>query len=133
MKNLANCDPIEFTFQGYKVIEAAKDLITESKVLEIWAKKPNYTGNETPEERLEKAREQGKKRIFDVLGCLMRDNPEKTAQVLGLMCFIEPEDLKNHKGIEFIAPAVELLSNKDVIDFFLSLTSQIQSTSEVIG
>lgn len=125
MKNLANCDSIEFISQGYKVIEAAKDLITKSKVLDIRSRRPKYTGNETPEEKAEKAREQAKKNIFDMLGCLMRDNPEKTAQVLGLMCFIEPEDIKNHKGIEFIAPATELLASREVLDFFSSLTSQI--------
>lgn len=125
MKNLANCDTVEFVSQGYKVIDAAKDLIAETQVLEIRKRLPVLTGEETPEEKAEKVRAQAKKNLFDMLGCLMRDNPEKTAQVLGLCCFIEPEDIKNHKGIEFIAPVTELLASREVLDFFSSLTSQI--------
>lgn len=125
MKNLANCNPIEFTLQGYKVIEAAKDLLTESKVLDIRNKKPKFTGNETEEEKAHKYREQAKKNIFEMLGVLMRDNPEKTAKVLGLMCFIEPDDIENHKGIELLAPATELLASREVLDFLFSLTSAI--------
>lgn len=123
MKNLANCNPIEFLTQGYKVIDAAKELLAASKVLDIRKRKPTLTGAETEEEAKEAYREQARKNINDMLAALMQENPKKTAEVLGLMCFIDPADIENHKGVEFITPALELFTNKEVLNFLSSLTS----------
>lgn len=125
MKTLANCTPVEFLSQGYKVIDAAKELFKDTQVLEIRKNKPVFTGEETPEEKAEKMREQSKKNINEMLAVLMRDNPHKTAEVLGLVCFIEPEELEKHKGVEFLSAAFEILTSREVLDFFSSLTSQI--------
>lgn len=125
MKNLANCDPVEFVSQGYRVIDAAKELLTVSKVFEIRNRKPVFNEEDTPEERREKAVVQAKKNISKMLAALMRDNPQKTAEVLGLMCFIEPSDLKNHKGMEFLGAATEMLKSREVIDFLFLLISEI--------
>lgn len=123
MKTLANCTPAEFLSQGYKVIGAAKELLNDTKVLDIRKNLPDLTGEETPDEKNEKMRAQSKKNINDMLAVLMEKHPEKTAEVLGLVCFIDPEDLKNHKGIEFLAAAFEVLTSREVLDFFSSLTS----------
>lgn len=125
MKNLANCNPIEFLSQSYKVISPAKELLTEAKVMEILKRKPKYKGNETSEEKESIYREKLKSNINDVLAELMQNKPEQTAKVLGLMCFIEPDDIGNHKGIELLMPAMELLANKEVLDFLFSLISSM--------
>lgn len=121
MKTMANCSPIEFLSQGYKVMDKLSTLLKETKVLDIRKKMPSFSPTDTDEEKKAKIQAQSKANIMEMLKVLMEENPKETAEVLGLMCFIDPEELETHKGIEFITPAVELLTSEEVLSFFQSL------------
>ena len=121
MKTLSNCNPIEFLQQTYKISEKASKLFSDTKVLEIRKNKPKFDGNETPDEIREKETTQAKKNIMEMLKCLMNDHPQETAEFLGLMCFVEPSDIVNHRGIDFITPALELISDPAIVSFLSQL------------
>lgn len=121
MKTMANCSPIEFLSQGYKIIDKVSKLLKETRVLDIRKKTPSFSPEDTEEEKKAKIDAQSKKNIMEMLQVLMEENPKETAEVLALLCFIAPEELENHKGIEFIQPAIEILTSSEVLGFFQSV------------
>ena len=51
----------------------------------------------------------------------LEEHPVETAELLGLLCFIEPDDVKNHKMTEFLSAIIELIESEEVLSFFISL------------
>lgn len=121
MKTLANCSLVEFLRQTNKIRNSAADFMEESGVLEIRKRKPEFSGKETDEEKKEKRNKQVRKNLSDMVDSLMDTNAEKTAELLGMLCFMEPEEVASAKGIDFVTPAIELLNSKPVIDFLILL------------
>lgn len=121
MKTIANCSPREFLIQTNKIRKRAAEWLTLTKVLDIRKRAPKFTEDMTDAEKHEAARAKAKENIMDMLDSAMGEHPNETAELLGLMCFIEPEDLDNHTMIELLTPIKELISNQEVIDFFISL------------
>lgn len=121
MKTLANCSPVEFLRQTNKIRHAAAEFMKETGVLELRKRHPELTGKETDEEKKAALDKQARQNLSDMADLLMDTNAEKTAELLGMLCFMEPEDLENAKGIDFLTPAIEILSSKPVIDFLLLL------------
>lgn len=126
MKTLANCNPKEFLVQTNKIRKSVASWLELTKVLEIRKHKPEIPTDATPEEKRALIAAQAKKNISDMLDAALDEHPEETAELLGLMCFIEPEDLENHKMTELLAAAYELISCPEVISFFTLLTQQDQ-------
>ena len=58
MKTLANCNPVEFLKQTNKIRHAVSHLLQDSGVMEIRKHLPKLTGEESPQEKKEKEREQ---------------------------------------------------------------------------
>lgn len=121
MKTLANCTPVEFLRQTNKIRHAAAGFIKETSVLDLRKRRPELTGKETDAEKKAAMDKQARKNLSDMADLLMDTNAQKTAELLGMLCFMEPEDVSNAKGIDFMTPAIELLNAKPVIDFLLSL------------
>lgn len=121
MKTLANCSPVEFLRQTNKIRHAAAGFMKETGVLELRKRLPELTGKETEEEKKTALDKQARQNLSDMADLLMDTNAEKTAELLGMLCFMDPKDLENAKGIEFLTPAIEILSSKPVIDFLLLL------------
>ena len=121
MKTLASCTPREFLVQTNRIRKRAADWLTLTKILEIRKRAPVFTEDMTDDDKRKAAREKAKENILEMLDIAMGEHPDETAELLGLLCFIEPEDLNNHKMIEFLAPINELISNQEVLDFFISL------------
>jgi hypothetical protein len=67
--------------------------------------------------------EQMKKNANAILDSVLDEYPNETAELLGLLCFIEPDDLDNHSMADLFDSANEMLNCKPVIDFFISLAS----------
>lgn len=121
MKTLANCSPVEFLRQTNKIRHAAAGLMKETGVLDLRKRRPELTGKETEEEKKAALDKQARKNLSDMADLLMDTNAEKTAELLGMLCFIDPEDVAKEKGIDFLTPAIELLNSRPVMDFLLSL------------
>lgn len=121
MKTLANCTPVEFLRQTNRIRHAAAGFMKETGVLELRKRRPELTGKETDEEKEAAFNKQARQNLSDMADLLMDTNAEKTAELLGMLCFIEPENVANAKGIDFLTPAIELLKSCSVMDFLLSL------------
>lgn len=112
MKTIANCNPIEFLQQTNKIRHAVSKYFEDTEILEIRKRKP--TEGVT-------VAEQAKKNLDDMLDTALDKYPRETAEVLGLMCFIEPTDIEKYTAAELLTPALELLNSKAVVNFFISL------------
>lgn len=121
MKTMANCTPVEFLRQANKIRHSAAKLLGAAGIAEIRKRMPNFTGDETPEERKTALNKQGVKNLSDILDALLDVNAEGTAALLGMMCFQEPEDMANATGMEYLGAALELIESKPVLDFLLML------------
>ena len=131
MKTLANCTPREFLAQTSKIRKRAADWLGKTRILEIREKQPVYADGMTAEEKQEAMRRQVKANLNEMLDSMLDEYPNETADLLGLLCvekpvhvslcFIEPEDLENHKMTEILKAVTDVISDRDVLDFFISL------------
>ena len=122
MKNLANCDPLEFLVQTNKIRKSVSKWLTLTGIMEIRKTLPELPKDISAEERkkaVQKQVELNLNRIFDVI---LDEHPNETAELLGLLCFIDPDDLCNHKMSELLGSVSNLISCPEVISFFTSLT-----------
>ena len=65
--------------------------------------------------------EQAKKNLSAMLDAVLEKYPNGTLEVLGLCCFIEPEDVDNHEVSEYLTAFTEIINNEAVLGFFTSL------------
>lgn len=121
MKTLVNCTPREFLAQTSKIRKRAADWLGKTRILEIREKQPVYAEGMTAEEKQEAMRRQVKANLNEMLDSMLDEYPNETADLLGLLCFIDPDDLENHKMVEILKAATDAISDEDVLDFFISL------------
>ena len=121
MKTLANCSPREFLVQTNKIRKSVANWLTLTGIMEIRKTLPDMPKDISEEDRgkaIEKQIHLNLKRILDVI---MDEHPEETAELLGLLCFIDPEDLDNHEMKEILASITDIIGSPEVIGFFTSL------------
>lgn len=121
MKTLANCNPREFLVQTNRIRKAVANWLSLTKVLEIRKNLPQLSGDVSPEERKAAMATQMRKNAMAMLDAILDEHPNETAELLGLMCFIEPSDLDNHSMTEFVGAIAEMINSQEIIDFFISL------------
>lgn len=121
MKTLANCSPREFLKQTNRIRKAVSNWLSLTKVLEIRKAHPKYPENATEEERRAAITQQIQDNANAMLDAILDEHPEETAELLGLICFVEPDDLDNHSMTEFFGAVSEILNSREVLDFFISL------------
>lgn len=121
MKTLANCTPKEFLRQTNKIRRSVANWLEMTKVMEIRKNLPKIAEDATPAERKAAIEEQVKKNLSAMLDSVLEDHPDETAELLGLLCFVEPEDLDNHKMSEFLGAFNEIIADREVLGFFASL------------
>ena len=129
MKTIANCSPREFLVQTNKIRKAAANWITLTNIMEIRKRVPKFTEDMDDAAKKSAAMEVAKKNISDMLESAMGEHPDETAELLGMLCFIEPDDLDNHTMLEILTPVSEMISNPEVIDFFISLAKLDQNST----
>ena len=121
MKTLATCNPKEFLIQTNKIRKSVANWLSMTKVLEIRKAKPDIPADATPEQRKSALQDQVKKNLSAMLDSVLDEHPEETAELLGLMCFVDPDDLENHRMTEFLGAFSEIINCPEVISFFTSL------------
>ena len=122
MKNIANCAPVEFLVQTNKIRKHVQKWLDLTKILEIRKHQPEIPDDADDAKKLELKRAQAKENLNEMLDAMLETHPQETAELLGLMCFVEPEKLNEHKMTEFFGAFNEIINCKEVIDFFISLT-----------
>ena len=120
MRTIANLNGVEFLRAINRTRHAVEKLMKVTDVLNIWKKNPAFTGEETPEERHEMAREQVKKNLNDVLDSLLEKHPEETYECIMALC-VRDEGEPEPDGIELVMAAFSLIADKRVLDFLLQL------------
>lgn len=129
MKTLATCSPVEFLVQTNKIRRSVENWLTLTKVMEIRKRLPELPQGAKPEEVKQARNEQAKKNLSAILDSVLEEHPQKTAELLGLLCFIEPEDLENHSMLEIIGSVNELVASQEVLSFFTSLMQLVQTAT----
>ena len=123
MKNLANCNVREFLTQTNKIRKSVANWLSLTQILEIRKNVPVIPDGTSKEEEKAIMTEQAKKNLSDMLDSVLDKYPEETAEMLGLMCFIDPKDLDKHKMTELFSSFDEMINCEEVISFFTSLVS----------
>lgn len=122
MKNLANCTPREFLRQTNRIRKAAEGWLKTTKVLELRRKLPTRAEGLTDQEWDEIVEAHMNATLHKMLDAVLEEHPDETAELLGLLCFIEPEHLDEHSVAELMESFTELMNCREVVDFFISLT-----------
>ena len=122
MKTLANCTPKEFLVQTNKIRKSVSKWLSLTKILEIRKAKPEIDADASDEEKKAALENQVRQNLTSMLDAALEEHPDETAELLGLLCFIEPDDLENHSMIEILSNFTEILNSKEVMSFFISLT-----------
>ena len=122
MKNLANCTPREFLRQTNKIRKAVAKWLSLTEIDKIRKTLPNIPADAEDEEKEYLFQEQATKNVNRILDMIMDEHPDETLDLLALLCFVEPEDVDNHSVSEYLSAFTELINNKEVIGFFISLS-----------
>ena len=120
MKTIANLNGVEFLRAINRTRHAVEKLLSVTGVLKIRKNVPNFTGNETPEEKAEMERAQVKKNLNDMLDSLLETHPEETYECIMALC-VRDEGEPEPDGIELIMAAFSLIGDKRVLDFLSQL------------
>lgn len=128
MKTLANCSPREFLVQTNKIRKAVAEWLSLTKILEIRKNLPKYSEGMTDSDKRSAVSAQVKANASAMLDAMLDEHPEETAELLGLLCFVDPDDLDNHQMTEFFGALAEILNSKEILDFFISL-AQLESVN----
>lgn len=137
-KNLVTCKPTEFLKQTSRIRKAAEKWMKAIGVLDIRKRKAEglreITKDMDPEEvaavRLENARkiaDQSRRNLLDIVTAAMDDYPSETLEILALACFVEPENIDDHKVSFYLANLADILADPDILSFFTSL-AQLEQT-----
>ena len=120
MKTIANLNGVEFLRAINRTRHAVEKLLSVTGVMKIRKNVPNFTGNETPEEKAEMERAQVKKNLNDMLDSLLETHPEETYKCILALCVLD-EGEPEPDGIELIMAAFSLIGDKRVLDFLSQL------------
>lgn len=137
MKNLANCKPSEFLKQTNKIRKSVEKWLTVTDIMNIRKRMPENMpemnkdmsmeeGKIVLEKRQEMMAEQSRRNLSAMLDAMLDEHPDETLEILGLCCFVEPEEIDNHTVSEYLLSINELLSDEAVRDFFTLLMSLVQ-------
>lgn len=129
MKTLATCSPVEFLVQTNKIRRSVESWLTLTKVMEIRKRLPDLPQGAKPEDVKKALQEQAKKNFSAILDSVLEEHPQETAELLGMLCFIEPDDLENHSMREIISSVNELIASPEVLSFFTSLMQLVRTVT----
>ena len=121
MKNLANCTPREFLKQTNRIRKAVANWLSLTEISKIRKTLPQIPADASDEEKDRLLKEQAARNANKILDIIMDEHPDETLELLALLCFVEPEDVDNHKMSEFLGAFSELINDSEVIGFFISL------------
>lgn len=133
MKTLANCKPTEFLRQTNLIRKSVEKWLKLTDLMNIRQRKPSFEGIDKDDHdgRLAAMEEQARQNLNDMLCAMLEEHPDETLEVLALVCFIDPKDVDNHTVAEYLDAFTEIISNKSVLNFFISLARLEQTPISV--
>lgn len=121
MKTLASCKPTEFLVQTNRIRKHAEKWLKLTGIMDIRKDVPPPVEGQSQEERRKVLEEQIKKNTSRMLDAALEEHPQETIELLGLMCFVEPENVDDYPISYYLKAFLEVVSDKDVVGFFTSL------------
>lgn len=118
MKNLSNCTTMEFLRQINLIRHKVSELYNVIDVAGIRKLRPEFKGDETPEEREKMRQRRGMDNLSIILDKCLDENLELTVEVIGLMCFKTKEEAAQMELEELFDAVYDILSSKRCADFF---------------
>lgn len=139
LKTLATCKPSEFLRQTNRIKKSAQKWLTDTDILNIRRRMPTLETvpiDATVEDKAaifarnkKLTQEQARKNISAMLDAILEMHPDETLELLGLCCFVEPENVDDYTVGEYLTAFNSLINDKAVIDFFTSLASLAQTST----
>lgn len=136
LKTLATCKPSEFLRQTNRIKKSAERWLTDTDILNIRKRLPVLEivpRDASDEERKavfdrnkKAAEEQAKKNISAMLDAILEEHPDETLELLGLCCFVEPENIDDYTISDYLNAFNSLITDSAVISFFTSLASLVR-------
>ena len=123
MKNLTNCKPREFMRQLARIRAATTAWLDVTRLLELRRRMPPRQEYADDEARRRAVMDQWRANIKDMVDALLVEHPEETVELLGLLCFIEPEELDDHPMTELYAGLMAVLKDDNLMDLFTTMLS----------
>lgn len=127
MKTLANCSPREFLTQTNKIRKSAEKWLDDTKILDIRRRKPIFAESATNEEKAAATSAQIRDNLTAMLDAILDEYPEETAEMLGLLCFIEPSELDKYTMPQLMGAFTEIINSPEIAGFFTSLMRLVQT------
>lgn len=123
MKNLANCKPTEFLVQTNKIRKSVEKWLTLTDIKNIRKNVPPLKDGQSKEERKAELVEASKKNLNRILDSALEEHPKETVELLGMMCFLEPEEADNQPMSFYLEAMAEIMNDEAVLGFFTSLAN----------
>lgn len=123
MKNLANCKPTEFLVQTNKIRKSVEKWLTLTGIPDIRKNVPPLKEGQTKEERKAELEKQARENLSKIFDAILEEHPQETVELMGLMCFVEPEDVDNHPMSFYLESVAEIMNDEAVLGFFTSLVN----------
>ena len=123
MKTLTNCKPREFMRQVARIKTAAAAWLDMTRLLELRRRMPPRQEYADDEARRQAVMDQWRANIKDMVDAMLVDHPEETLELLGLICFIEPEELDEHPMSELYEGLMAVLKDDNLVDLFTAMLS----------
>lgn len=121
MKNLANCSLREFIRQTNKIRKAVKKWMDDTRIVDIRSRVPAVPDDADEETRAVAIHRQGVENVNAILDAALEKYPDETAEIIGLCCFKEGDELDELKVSEILGAAREMIDDPEVVGFFTSL------------
>lgn len=120
-KNLANCTLREFMVQTRLIKHHVEKWLTDTDIMNIRKNVPEIPDDVDDEERKKILTEQGMKNASAMFDAIFDEHPDDTIILVALLCFVPISEVDEHPMTYYMESITEMLNDKTVWDFFISL------------
>ena len=120
-KNLTNCNLKEFMVQTRLTKHHVEKWIKNTDIMNIRKNMPAIPDDADDEERKKLLTEQGMKNASAMFDAIFDEHPDETVEMIALLCFVPLSEIDNHPMTYYMESVTEMLNDKTVWDFFISL------------
>lgn len=120
-KNLANCNLKEFMTQTRLIKHHVEKWLTETDIMNIRKNLPDIPDDVDDEKKKELLTDQAMKNISKMFDAIFDEHPDDTITLIALLCFVPENEVEEHPMTYYMQSITEMLMEKTVWDFFISL------------
>lgn len=120
-KNLTNCNLKEFMTQTRLIKHHVEKWLTDTDIMNIRKNLPDIPDDASDEERKKLLTDQGMKNASAIFDSIFDEHPDETITLIALLCFVPLSEIDEHPMTYYMESITEMLNDKTVWDFFISL------------